>query len=452
MKIKNSVKKIGAVAGTALMAGISLGAAGSLADFPDPFVDGDGDVQSQIVVGTDGHVADVVGAVNIGAALGQAAVQTTEETVGGATAEVDGFSGETDIRGGLHDNQEVFLGYRDYDGFERVELGDQRVTPSLTVNAGEVYTEVNETDVVTYVEQDALTYTVTYGSGYEAGDSLMVLGEEYTLTEVDPGGEEIRLGSQEEHRNLASGDTVEHGPWSFEIIDVDRSEDRVRIDVYENGEFVTSATLDSDTHADVDGPATFGDDDEFQISVDDIWFGDNPDQVHMDTVYSDMTVEDGEPSPFDEDWRAHLHVDDEGAEPVIYQLDLTNILYTVDDPEDDEEIAALNEGDAFAGPADHFSLTYTELLNTAEDDQEAIDSTADEDDGSIEISFADRNGNSQTIDPAALNDGSAIGDGEEVVVGVSERFGDGYLPIDVSVEEEGGERTVTLSYDEADET
>jgi S-layer protein (TIGR01564 family) len=57
MKIKNSIKKVGAVAGTAVMVGMTMGAAASLSDFPEPFVE-DGDVHSQIVVGTDGHQAD----------------------------------------------------------------------------------------------------------------------------------------------------------------------------------------------------------------------------------------------------------------------------------------------------------------------------------------------------------------------------------------------------------
>lgn len=86
MKIQNSIKKVGAVAGSALMVGLTMGSAASLADFPQPFVDDDGTVASQIVVGSNGKVADVVGAVNIAAAAGQSAVQTEERTAGGSTS------------------------------------------------------------------------------------------------------------------------------------------------------------------------------------------------------------------------------------------------------------------------------------------------------------------------------------------------------------------------------
>lgn len=86
MKIQNSIKKVGAVAGSALMVGLTMGSAATLADFPQPFVDDDGTVASQIVVGSDGKVADVVDAVNIAAAAGQAAVQTEERTAGGSTS------------------------------------------------------------------------------------------------------------------------------------------------------------------------------------------------------------------------------------------------------------------------------------------------------------------------------------------------------------------------------
>ena len=43
----------------------------------------------------------------------------------------------------------------------------------------------------------------------------------------------------------------------------------------------------------------FGDDDEFRIDVQDVWFGDARDQVHIDTVYTDTIVERDVASPFD---------------------------------------------------------------------------------------------------------------------------------------------------------
>ncbi|MDY6768978.1 MAG: S-layer protein, partial [Candidatus Nanohaloarchaea archaeon] len=87
MKIKESLKKVGAVAGSALMVGMTMGAAQTLGDFPQPFVNQDGTVASQIVVGSQGKQADVVGAINIASTLGNAAVSTEEKT---ATASAGG--------------------------------------------------------------------------------------------------------------------------------------------------------------------------------------------------------------------------------------------------------------------------------------------------------------------------------------------------------------------------
>jgi hypothetical protein len=81
MKVKNSIKKVGAVAGSALMVGLTMGSAAMLSDYPQPFVDDDGNVASQIVVGSQGKVADVVGAVNVAASLGQSTVQTETQTI-----------------------------------------------------------------------------------------------------------------------------------------------------------------------------------------------------------------------------------------------------------------------------------------------------------------------------------------------------------------------------------
>ncbi len=80
MNVKDSIKKVGAVAASTLMVGMTMGAAQSLSEFPGMFTDDDGAPTAQVVVGSQGAVSDVVGAVNIAAALGQATVQTSEQT------------------------------------------------------------------------------------------------------------------------------------------------------------------------------------------------------------------------------------------------------------------------------------------------------------------------------------------------------------------------------------
>jgi hypothetical protein len=80
MKVKNAIRKVGAVAASTLMVGMTMGAAQSLGEFPGMFVDDDGTPTAQVVVGSQGAVSDVVGAVNVAAALGQATLQTEETT------------------------------------------------------------------------------------------------------------------------------------------------------------------------------------------------------------------------------------------------------------------------------------------------------------------------------------------------------------------------------------
>lgn len=80
MQVKNTIRKVGAAAASTLMVGMTLGSAATLADFPGMFIADDGAPTAQIVVGSQGKVSDVVGAVNIAAALGQATVQTSEQT------------------------------------------------------------------------------------------------------------------------------------------------------------------------------------------------------------------------------------------------------------------------------------------------------------------------------------------------------------------------------------
>lgn len=110
MKVKNAIQKVGAVAGSALMVGMTAGAAASLADFPQNFVDDDGQVHSQIVVGDEAMAADIVGAINVASAVGQNAVQIDSET---QTIETEGGVAGWSAENGVtlnRENSNLFLG------------------------------------------------------------------------------------------------------------------------------------------------------------------------------------------------------------------------------------------------------------------------------------------------------------------------------------------------------
>ncbi|EMA39159.1 hypothetical protein C446_08821 [Halobiforma nitratireducens JCM 10879] len=404
----------------------------------------DGEVASQIVVGSTGQVADVVGAVNIAAALGHSAVQTEErETPGTVTADVDGAEDETDIRG-------------DWTGFEvdksdfsqlireteEVDGTNHRTLETVSVDDNGLYTDVdNASAVLTELDAGDIEYEVSYNPGFEEQQEIRILGNPYTITEINHEDDELRLGSLEEHRNLAAGDSVEHGPWSFEIIDVDRDANEVRLDIYEDGEFDESATLGQEENA------TFGEEGEFRIDVVDVWFGDALDQVHIDTTYSDTTLrEDDDESPFDAEWTVSAI---EGGSDTVTSIALENRYSLAEDPSDDEddmEQAALYDGDAFAGPADYFHV-YN--LGLTASDHEDVDFSEE-----LEVDFADANHQDTSIDVTELTDADDLGDGEhEGVVGVGD--GDGtYYPVEfeADVDEGADEAEVTVSYQDWEHT
>ncbi len=102
MNVRDSIKKVSALAGSTLMIGLSLGTAASLADFPGQFTNNQGTPTAEIVVGSQGAVSDVVGAIEIGAALGQSSLRVgqvrdtkTVEVAGASSWSTDGTTLDT---------------------------------------------------------------------------------------------------------------------------------------------------------------------------------------------------------------------------------------------------------------------------------------------------------------------------------------------------------------------
>ncbi|MCF7861910.1 S-layer protein [Candidatus Woesearchaeota archaeon] len=91
MKVKRAIKKIIALGTGATMLGATiLGAmAADLSSYPAPFVD-NGKTNTNIVVGKDAMVVDVVGAINIGASLQYAMKKKADVSSAGGAATVEG--------------------------------------------------------------------------------------------------------------------------------------------------------------------------------------------------------------------------------------------------------------------------------------------------------------------------------------------------------------------------
>jgi hypothetical protein len=167
MKVKNTIKKVGAAAASTLMVGMTLGSAASLADFPGLFLDDDGTPTSQIVVGSQGNVGDVVGAINVAAALGQATIQTEEKT---ETVSASGSPGWSATDGATLDsvNQNLYAGDDAHDVRETLTADDLDVLEGGTVTDP----SGNQYDYDHYIDVGTAGNQIQYG-GTSDQDPMM---------------------------------------------------------------------------------------------------------------------------------------------------------------------------------------------------------------------------------------------------------------------------------------
>jgi len=387
-KIKKSTK---AVAGSALLVGATLvggasfalaqdsGSSGDsydLGSYPNqPFVDEDGALASTVVVGEDAKAVDVVSAIDIAAQLGNNAYSTEEQTVeGGETTEVNGNKVNVDL---ANKDMDTLLTATSYDSFERNFEYDSeaelRVTEEATVNTGSSGNGIEvdgQGEARTVLETGEVSYTADYRPALSNEDSIYVLGNEYEITGLSDG--EAELGSKETNRNLATGDTVEHGPYEVEVTDND-GEDTVYLTISQNGEIVAENTF---TDGDNQTERTYND--EFTVTAPSIFFG-NEERVTLETTYTDTKVTDGEASPWDEEYDVSL--DQDGSDN-ISSITLSNNQKLDAMPSKDEEDLednqgyALGYGENLEGPNDYFSVSNlglsdeaTESISFSEDTQ-----------------------------------------------------------------------------------
>lgn len=188
-------------------------------------------------------------------------------------------------------------------GHDRIELDQQDVTVEPgereTVEyVFETYPAQLTTEFPIAVETDNKQderYVTVYGTDddeepIEPADD--VGGVEPVDDETD---DETDEDDEDEHRGLQVGDEIEHGSWTLELVDVDSDANEVRIDVFHEDEFMSSATLSDDDSE------TFGDQEQLRVDVVDIWVGEAQEQVHIDTalIDEDPDTPDGPDRPDD---------------------------------------------------------------------------------------------------------------------------------------------------------
>ncbi|AOV94321.1 hypothetical protein AQV86_00140 [Nanohaloarchaea archaeon SG9] len=416
MKSIKKLKKYGtAIAGSALLVGATLtGAAatshggssgmnGDLSDYPAPFVDDDGNVQSSIVVGDDAATADVVGAIDIAGSLSQAAY-TSEEVEGTSSESVDGSSNEVAVgASGASDS----ISPSDYDGLTRDTVEDDDgddvfVTESASYNS--VNSVVNGTTVQTNVADGSVAYTASFTPGFAANDTVSMLGNDFEITSVDSGSDVVDLGSTESASGLSVGDSYEHGPYTVTVEGGNSNGGaEILVNVMMDGDQVESGQLSSGDTLNVE--------DDFDLTANTVFYdsGSESWSIALESTYTDTTLEKGETFALDEDYDVNdLSFRTVNGVDHLTSVELTSNVQTVADP-DDDEMGRLEAGQSFAGPTDAFSLTNQGLTNQA--------TTPVEFGQDSQVTFTGINAQEQSFQMNQMAAGAAIsGDTEEETV------------------------------------
>ena len=225
-KIKNN---LGKVAGSALLVGATVaaggaavaqdsGSSGDLGDYPAPFVNEDGEVDTSVVVGEtaeDGNpvsTLDVVSGIEIAGSLGNAAFVESEESVdvSGAVASWSAENGVTLNR----QNTNLFLDDAANSGITSFDEGeiDSYEPVEVTTDSGEdvelefsseMGSQTQEFSAVGDLDDPVLHVTVPYGNSVEAGSSGNYLFQ--STVDFDS---TMSFGDTETNEVLEDGDTV----------------------------------------------------------------------------------------------------------------------------------------------------------------------------------------------------------------------------------------------------
>ncbi|PSG98526.1 MAG: hypothetical protein BRC29_00175 [Nanohaloarchaea archaeon SW_7_43_1] len=454
MKSIKKLKSTGkAVAGSALLVGATLtGAAGlasasshnmddsgsmDLGDYPMPFVNEDGEVDTTVVVGEQAATADVVGAINVAGSLGNAAFMEEEVDVdvSGATATYSAEDGETLNRR----NSDLFFGQGTaaeqvrFDGQdinaletttvssvsnEEVELehdlmiGDQ--PQSFNSERGDVDDPVlhiknpsSDLDVNSdYLLQgevefdETMDFTTNEGDPsdgadqiLEDGETLELFGQEYTYSDESEADELVLYGSSTRFE-ADTGETT--------TVEVDGEEQELGVEYVQEGENSATITVNGDTQSVDDGETITVNGEDIRVS--DI-FRTGPDgegTVKFSIGSEELVVTNSD-----------VEVDGESVDGVDVALDAENDDFTAVDgisfafgaQDSDENL--VQAGETYETPVFGLEFHYAGLapnaaeepageieVDATEDDDVSLDYTADSgEDVSLTLGEPDDSGN-----------------------------------------------------------
>jgi hypothetical protein len=277
MNVKQTVKKMSAVAAGVFMVGLTVGTASALdlSEYPEPFVQ-DGAFQGKIVIGAQAQAADTLAAIDVATSLqassvtpvdgsGSSVVVTggevfDEENLNNAIAvgeldsrDLEGFEDSTvSYDGSDVDYEEVFTA----SGLRVVtSLGDARSDEDFE---GDAYLTMEGNSNVVYkvVFDDTFTNDAMEADTDEL--EIPFLGRDLEITGFDAGNDEITISSNQE-RFLTEGESVTVDGNQVELVRV--GDGSVRVSV--NGE--TRVISEGQEER-------FRDSDNFEVEVDAIFY------------------------------------------------------------------------------------------------------------------------------------------------------------------------------------
>jgi len=471
MKSIKKLKKYGtAIAGSALLVGATLtgaaaqsGSSGDLGDYPAPFVDDDGNVQSSIVVGDDAATADVVGAIDIAGSLSQAAYTSEEvDTADGVSTSVDGDTFD-ELTVGTTVSESVDASDASYFARDTVENDDGEEVfvseSAMLTDSGDFNTRVNGTTTDLGVTKGSVVYEASFSPGFAVNDTIPMLGEEFEFTNrVD--NSEIDLGSTESESGLSVGDSYEHGPYTVTVEGGNSNDGQILVNVMMDGDQVDSGQLGAGESLDVS--------DNFDLTARTVFYdsGSESWSIALESTYTDTTLEEGEAFPLDDRYTVEdINQRDVSGTFHVTSIKLSNNFASTQNPEDEDEVGFYDVGESVEGPADYFQVQNDGLTNPATEDVEFA--------SGHEVTFMDPNAQETTVDVKELRTdtagavGSAHGDqinstkGTGSPVVEDEYFAvegnqgeDNYLveATDVSTDGSGNVNSVTLAHNDFEQT
>ncbi len=286
MKLRKNIQKIGALAGSGLMATLSVASpvAADLGDLPQPFIQ-DGEFDGNLVVGEEAQTEDVLGAIDIASSF-QAEATSPVSVGGGGSVTVEGgedfqeYVGDTFSQQNLDDSDlegfadtDVHVDDNDYDYEEILEIDGSGSENQIATSGITSYSEDENYEQEAFMElgNGDLRYRLDFedpvpNSSFSDDDmEVEFLGRQVEVEDIGTSSDEVTIQTSDEY-TLEVGDSVEVDGHTVTLERV--GESSVLVDVDGQQKALQYGSSDSDNDA------TFDEADDFEVVVDSAFYED----------------------------------------------------------------------------------------------------------------------------------------------------------------------------------